>query len=121
VRLTYPKVLAMGGEVAVRRALQEAGQQVQRLGMSIESRGFQDPPMIIIGAQRSYAIVPTHAVMAAGDTRVESYNFQFGVREQSAVTWTYLEGSRINSDMLAEWFPDFPADYRFPRVSREKL
>lgn len=122
VRMTHPKLVAFaGGEEAVRRNVRDMSRKFQRSGMSIESREFPDPPTIIVTAERSYAIVPTHIVFVAGDKRAESHGFQFGVREPGAATWTYLAGARINAELLDAWFPDFPVDYQFPRISREKL
>lgn len=119
---TYPRMSAIvGGAEMVRRAYVEAGEQSRRMGMSIEARDFPDTPTIITTAKQSYAIVPTRMVVVVGGQRAESYNFQFGILEPGAAGWTYIEGSRVNNAILEDWFPDFPLDYQFPRVSRQKL
>ena len=120
VAATYPRAVAAGGGAAgVLAAVTAMRQQMRDLGTSRESSGFPGPPTIIETSRRAYATVPTHMVVRAGDKRIESYNYQFGILEPGSSRWTYLEGSRVNAAMLREWFPDFPDDYAFPRVSRE--
>jgi hypothetical protein len=59
-------------------------------------------------------------ILSLEGEQVESWNFQFGILRDGSQGWKYWEGSRINGQVLSSFFPDFPPDYRFPRVSRER-
>lgn len=124
LRLTHPRVVELqGGPASARGVIAAALAQLRGLGMKVETFAFTAPPAIVRGAdQRTFAIVPTRQIMAFGNgQRVESVNFQFGVREREGAGWTYVEGSRLTPAVLGAWFPDFPPGYTLPAISRKKL
>jgi hypothetical protein len=122
IRYTHPKIITMmGGEAQARAVLSQAMSKFAALGMKRESLTFPAEPTILRGGTHEFAIVPTMTVLAAAGQRVESLNFQLGVREIGAGNWTYVEGSRVNKGNVRSLFPDFPSDYEFPPTYQKKL
>lgn len=119
---THPTILkVLGGREQAMALLETSMSPLLERGMRIESLSFPGPPEFIESAGSVFAIVPTLSVMAMGDQRVESLNFQFGVLDASTDSWRYAEGSRINSGNVRSLFPDFPDGYRFPETYRRRL
>jgi hypothetical protein len=114
-------VASMGGRAAAKATLTETlGPTIQR--MQVESLDFPEPPRFVDGASaRRYVVVPTRLIIRSRDERLESFNFQLGVRDRGSSQWHYFEGSRVTPQILAALFPDFPRGYSFPRVQRRKL
>ncbi len=122
LRFTHPEIVkALGGEPAARDALNQAVRQFQAIGMTLDSLVFPESPKFVSGNGRLFAIVPMESIISANNQKVQSLNFQFGVREADSVGWKYVEGSRLNKEILGALFPDFPPDYAFPPVARKKL
>ncbi len=120
LRLSHPATLqAMGGTAEARRALEGVTRQLRALGMRQESFAFPDDPRFVRGNKRLFAVVPTRAVIVTQGKRVESWNFQLGIRADGSTRWTYFEGSRLSDDARKQFFPDFPTELRLPRVSRD--
>ncbi len=119
---THPKILdLMGGRSRAKSALETAFSQFQSLGMKLESMTFPDDPTFLKTDVNHFVIVPTKSIISANAQRVESLNYQFGIRQIGTAKWKYIEGSRINRQNVTTLFPDFPADYEFPKFYRKKL
>jgi hypothetical protein len=54
-----------------------------------------------------------------GEYRVESRDFQFGLRRIGDADWKYVEGARVES--LAGEFPEFPRNLAFPETWRRRI
>lgn len=122
VDYTYPPIIRMlGGPEKLEAQLKEVVARTQELGMRIESFTFPEDPTFLTTDRHHFAIVPTLTIMNARGQRVESLNFQFGIRERGSEDWKYLEGSRVNSRLLNALFRDFPSDFKFPEWYRRKL
>jgi hypothetical protein len=122
LRYTHPKVIEMlGGEQKTRSLLQTSLKQMRRNGVERESLEFPAAPTFLATTVNHYAIVPTLSILKRGGQRVESLNYQFGIKSVGAEHWTYMEGSRINKQNVKLFFPDFPGDYEFPEFYRKKL
>jgi len=122
VGYTHSKVIElMGGEEKMKVALQQALGQIKSKGMKIETLHFPADPTFLTGTANEFVIVPTKMIISAGGQRVESLNYQFGVRANGEKSWKYIEGSRINRENVGTLFPDFPTDYKFPPVYRKLL
>ncbi len=120
--LTHTKTIEiMGGKAQAQTALKDALQQIQMAGMKLESFDFPKDPTYLRSDVRQFAIVPTKSLIVAHGQRIESLNYQFGVKEAGASNWTYIEGSRINSSNANNIFPDFPVNFQFPDFYRKKL
>ena len=119
---THPKIIAsMGGLTAARSAVQTSLAQIQSAQMSLESLSFPQEPSFLKVGLRDFVILPTKSVIVVKGQRMESLNFQFGIKEPGSTNWAYIEGSRINTQNLASLFPDFPAGYKFPPFYRKRL
>lgn len=119
---THPLVLReMGGEVAARASVEQALAQISLLDLKLESLRFPSKPDLMKGEGREFAIVPTLVVLRAGEQRVESLNFQLGVKEPDTSSWKYLEGSEIDQQKVQMLFPGFPVHYEFPQIRRKRL
>lgn len=122
LKYTHPAVVKLlGGQAAARRAMEGAVALLRKNDMKIESLSFPSAPTCLTGGGRRFIIVPTLSVIAAGDQRIESLNFQFGVFESDGTGWTYVEGSRVNGENVQILFPGFPRDYQFPQVYRKRI
>jgi hypothetical protein len=122
LRFTHSKIIKlMGGEAQAKVTLKDQLQQFQTLGMKLESRTFPNDPTFLKTDLHLFAIVPTKTIIEVRGQRLESLNYQFGVREAGATNWTYIEGSRINSTNVNRFFSDFPSGFKFPDFYRIKL
>ena len=122
LQLTHPTVIqSMGGSDAARSATEEALQQISLVGVKLESLSFPRKPEFMQGSGREFAIVPTLIVLAASGQRVESSNFQLGVKDSVSSDWKYVEGSRIDQQSVQSLFPGFPISYEFPKIHRKRL
>ena len=122
ISFTHPGILELlGGEAKARETIAAAFAQFRTTGIKVESLDFPQAPDFVPGVTDDYVIVPTKTIMSANGQRVLSMNFQFGIRPKSGSKWTYMEGSRVTTEVLEALFPDFPVDYTFPAVSRERI
>jgi hypothetical protein len=120
--LTHPVVTEfMGGEEGARKVLAGVLAHMQSVGISLESIRFPQQPLFISGQYNEYVIVTTESIMVGQGKTLRSVNFQFGARPRGSTRWTYIEGSRVSKELLQKFFPDFPTDFAFPRVSREVI
>ena len=120
LRFTHPKILEMmGGKEKVTEALKEAFSTFEALDMSIESLAFPEAPRFFAGKENVYVTVPTLTIMVANGKRVESLNFQFGIRKQDEEEWTYIEGSRVTKESLKQLFSDIPESIELPPFYRK--
>jgi hypothetical protein len=122
LKFTHPKIIEqMGGQAQAKTTTQSALNQVQAAGMKIESLVFPAAPIFTNGPAHEFVVVPTKLVLSVKGQRLESLNYQFGVRDLPQTNWTYIEGSRITVENVRTLFPDFPSGFEFPKVSRKKL
>jgi len=122
ISYTYPPILAaMGGEPKVREGLEGMFTQLRASGLKLESLKFPRSPDFVACSSNDYVIVHTESVVSATGMKARSVNFQYGIRPKGSKRWTYVEGSRLTTQMLDTFFPDFPSGYEFPKVSRERL
>ena len=111
----------MGGPSKATNVLKNAFQQFQSKGMKLESHTFPKEPVFLKSGRHDFTIVPTKSIIVAQGQRVESLNYQFGIKHSRHTNWTYIEGSRIISTNVVELFPDFPKTFVFPTFYRKKL
>lgn len=122
LELTHPKIIElMGGASQARAVLEKMLREFKSSGMKLEVLTFPEKPSFAKSDAHDFAIVPTKSTIVVKGQRLESLNYQFGVRERGAAKWTYIEGSRITAANVGTFFPDFPSNYQFPRVYRKKL
>lgn len=119
---THPGILQLqGGRDAARRLVENALAAIQKSNISIERLTFPSAPTCLTVEGRRFIIVPTLSILTAGNQRVESLNYQFGVAEPGQSHLTYAEGSRINAKTVQILFPGFPRDFKFPQTYRKAL
>ena len=122
LRYTHPAIVeSMGGTARAREEVGKALDKMKQIGLSVESFDFPAEPRFVRGNKRLFAVVPTKIVVRAGAQRAEVESFQVGIREDGGDAWTYVEGAKFAGGIRAKLFPDFPADYEFPPVSRAAL
>ncbi len=122
LRYTHPAIIeSMGGTTRAREEVGKALDKMKQIGLSVESFEFPAEPRFVRGKKRLFAVVPTKIVVKAGAQRAEVESFQVGIREDGGDAWTYVEGAKFAGGIRAKLFPDFPADYEFPPVSRAAL
>jgi hypothetical protein len=122
LQYTHPAVVKlMGGPDATRQAVESAVALLKRSDMRIESLSFPSAATCLTGGGRQFIVVPTLSVIAAGDQRIESLNFQLGVLEPGGRGWTYVDGARVNAENVQLLLPGFPPDYRFPQIYRKRI
>lgn len=119
---SHPKIIAMlGGQDAAKPLLEQMLKKLLANGMKMEEMTFPAAPSFLTGTENEFVIVPTRSIIVANEKRGESLNFQFGARPIGSTRWSYIEGSRINSDNVRKLFPDFPRDFAFPAISRKLI
>lgn len=120
---THPVAVAqLGGIEEARAALARAAEQSQSAGMRVERFTFPAPQDVFPAGDSEFAFVPTLTVLvAANGRRVESLNFQMGVRAKGTSRWGFVEGSRLTDGNVRELFPDFPRGKEFPPTYRRVL
>lgn len=123
LKYTYPPIVAaMGGADAAKATLADVAAQLQALEMKLDSLVFPESPAFLEGSNgRRFAIVSTKSVFSSKGQKIESFNFQLGIREAGATQWTYVEGSRMTPQVLLLLLPDFPSGYQLPKISRERI
>ena len=123
LRFTYPKLLEnMGGAAKAKETLATVLSKIQATGISIDSMTFPQDPTFIETNANHYAIIPTLLVAKTSDgQRVESLNFQMGVRPVGTTEWTYVDGTQITQANVRTLFPDFPTGQVLPTTSRRRL
>jgi len=119
---SHPAIIdMMGGAAKAEVLVTEILSKAQEVGLQSESLTFPETPTFLETDQHHFAIVPTLSIMSANGQRVESLNFQFGIKDKGSESWKYMEGSRVESHNLLRFFPDFPADYTFPAFYRKRI
>jgi hypothetical protein len=119
---THSKIIEkMGGKVKAKEELTKILAGITEKGMKIESLEFPEPPKFFNGKTNNFVIVPTLSIVSLNGKKVESQNFQLGVKLKGENKWTYIEGSRVNYEFLNQLFDDFPENIEFPKCTRKKL
>jgi len=122
LKYTHPKIKKiLGGEAKAKKTLDSQLKKFKSLGMKQVLFKFPAPPRFVDTSENHYVVIPTYTVMEVKGQRVESLNFQFGVKPIKGSAWTYIEGSRLNKKTLPALFPDFPDDFELPKFWRKKL
>ena len=119
---THPTGLKdAGGRDAARKALLQLQEEFRSGGVKVESLSFPSPPEFLETEARRFAIVPTLTILSMAGLRLEVLGFHIGVLEPDAKGWTYVDGARIKWQNVRDVFPEFPADYTFPKVRSKPL
>ncbi|HMO18237.1 MAG TPA: hypothetical protein PKA63_12380 [Oligoflexia bacterium] len=119
---THKKIIEMmGGYEVAQKLTSEALAKFSGAGMKVESLEFPSSPQFFKSSLNEFVFVPTLTVISMNGQKIESLNFQLGIRELSSNAWKYVEGSRINKQNVNQFFPDFPVDIDFPPIYRKKL
>ena len=119
---THKKIIEMmGGYEVAKKLISEALAKFSGTGIKVESLEFSSPPQFFKSSLNEFVFVPTLTVISMNGQKIESLNFQLGMRDLSLIDWKYVEGSRINKQNVHQFFPDFPADIDFPQIDRKKL
>lgn len=124
---THPKAIDMfGGRDAVAELMRQMLADNERLQMTVAEVTFPQPPDLFAVGERGFALVPVRFVFVSGAAELRNWSFEtidfhLGVLEAGAAQWKYVGGSRLNHALLAQIFPDFPADKPLPPVSRRRL
>lgn len=122
LKYTHPKVIdALGGPEKTREILHDVLKGFLAKGVRMDEFKIAAEPTFVQGTTHEFVIVPTRAIIGIGETRIESSNFQLGIKPLGKGDWTYVEGSRINQGNVNSWFPDFPKDVALPKTSRKKI
>jgi hypothetical protein len=122
LRFTHPKVLQLlGGPDSARQILPRLFASARESGMHRDGLSFPSPPTCVAAGRRRFAMVPTLTVFSTKTGRVESLNYQFGVKEPDQSDWTYLDGSRLNAQTVHRFFPEFPKNFSFPSIYRKPI
>lgn len=122
LQYTHPGIIeSWGGAVKAREAMGAALAPFLKEGGRVEDFHFPAKPEFVRTERAVYAIVPTQTVVAIGEQRTQSLKYHFGVLEPGAAGWKYIDGSNINAANVQSFFPDFPANHRFPRFQRKQL
>jgi len=117
---THPRIIElMGGEQRARETLKESLKIVSE--MRVEKLSFPDAPRFFEGQDNLFVFVPTLTIINLKGQRIESLNFQLGIKKQGQGNWGYVEGSRVNDSNVRSMFPDFPPGIEFPKFYRRKL
>ena len=120
LRYTHPRIIElMGGEQKTRETLKESLKVVRE--MRVEKLSFPDAPRFFEGQDNFFVFVPTLTIVMVKGQRIESLNFQLGIKKKGQENWAYVEGSRINDSNVRSLFPDFPPGIEFPKFYRRKL
>ena len=116
---TLPKIVEeMGGLLNAEKALKESQGKID---LKLESLDFPVKPVFFTKGKFEYTVVPTLSIVSYQNQRAESLNFQVGRRMKTKNKWYYIEGSRLNKKTLSKFLPNFPVNYKFPKIYRKKL
>jgi hypothetical protein len=122
LRFTHPKVVqVLGGPDTARQVLQRLLASARESGLHREAVSFPSPPTCISAGARRFVIVPTLTVFSTKTGRIESLNYQLGVKEPEQSGWTYLDGRRANARTVHQFFPEFPRGFSFPSAYRKPI
>jgi hypothetical protein len=123
LKFTHPKIIkSMGGATNAESEIRKILSPMMAKGMKVESLTFPEAPTFFSSETEDFVFVPTLTTIAFNDgLRVESLNYQLGVKQHDASQWTYFEGSRINAESVDFWLPGFPSGQTFPKTYRKKL
>jgi hypothetical protein len=111
----------LGGAAQARDTMAKVTAQMKLTDTVIESFTFPEDPVFYTTDRQQYALVPYKMIISIRGVRVESLNYQFGNKLRGATNWTYIEGSRITTNNVYQFFPDFPKDAKFLTTSRTRL
>ena len=71
----------MGGDAAARATLKKLLDTIQIQNMRVESFRFPKEPEFIKAEEHEFVVVPTLSIIVVKTQRIESLNFQFGIRD----------------------------------------
>lgn len=119
----HPRLIqAAGGEAAARDGFREWISDIQTARLRVESFMLRGDPTFFASKYTEFVVVPTRGIFKLPDgRRIDCRSFQLGARRKGTAEWRYVEGSRIDEELLDTLFPDFPADVQLPAYSENDL
>ncbi len=75
------------------------------------------------GKDNIFCFLPSDSILKVGDKRVRSITYMIAVKPLSGGEWKLMDGSGLRQDqtLIFLFFPDFPADAKFPENKTEVL
>jgi LysM repeat protein len=122
IQFTYPKIVdLLGGPAQAKTTIGAIYAQLKSADVAPGLLTFPSEPTFLKTASHEFAIVPTKRTFVANGAQFESLHYQFGIRDAGATGWKYIDGSQINKQNVASFFPEFPADCPFPPIEVKAL
>lgn len=115
-----PVAKDFGGKAEALAAAKGVQAQLEANNLKITRFDLVKPVRFVKSPVRQYVIVKTILEMEAPKVTMRSHGYQFGI-EVSVGEWQFLDGSKLNKDIMAKYFPDFPKNEKLPELRKEML
>lgn len=112
-----PILQKMGGKEAVLEAAKALVEQMKQQQIVVVSWKARKPYQYVKGESRTYAIVPYESVVTVAGKRLRQSSYQLGIKTGDS-NWQFVNGDNLNSEIYAEFFPDFPKSFDLPKLQR---
>jgi hypothetical protein len=114
--LTYPKIVeALGGREKMITATEAAVKRLRAQGITFKSYAVKEPSEFLTEGTNTFTVVPTVIEMTIPGGRSISRSFLLGVSPDSGKTWTFADGTGLQSQPDREkLLPKLPAALKLP-------
>jgi hypothetical protein len=115
VDLTFPKVVElMGGRKKMIELLRRGTEEMKKQGSAILSAEVAEPKEVIKSGKRRFAIVPMTVRMKVPEGTMRSQGYLLAISMDEGKTWTFIDGSGLTKEKLAQLLPDAPSQLTLP-------
>jgi DnaJ domain len=115
VDLTYPKIVEMaGGREKAIDAVRRESEDMRARGDTIPIIEVSEPKEIITAGNRQFAIVPMTTRVKIPEGTVHLKGFLIAISSNSGNSWTFIDGTYLTKERLAQLLPDFPVQLPLP-------
>jgi hypothetical protein len=115
---SYRKVLEMiGGRDKGIETLRRRAEAMKSDGVTLLGADISEPKEIIATRGKRFAIVPMQVMFKSPKGIVRSKGFLIAISGDHGRTWTFVDGTNMTKENLAQLLPELPSDVPLP--SRE--
>jgi hypothetical protein len=113
--LTYPKLVEMaGGRDKVIEALRGESENLKAHGGAVLGAEVSEPSKVVTVGDKQFAIVPMVMRVQGPKGSLRANGFLIGISSDRRSTWTFIDGTQVTKEKLAQLVPDFPTQLSLP-------
>ena len=103
-----------GGRDKVIEALRRESENLKAHGGAVLGAEVSEPSKVVTVGDKQFAIVPMVMRVQGPKGSLRANGFLIGISSDRRSTWTFIDGTQVTKEKLAQLVPDFPTQLSLP-------